>query len=207
MTSIADMVQQHLGDDGVAELTRHLGVDPATAQAAVAAALPALVGAASTKLSAPGVPAMPQMGVGGLAGAAGGLLGHLFDGNHQSAAQQVSRHSGIDIHQAEKALLFLAPIVMARLARQRQEGATVSPASPTAAAPSPPASTTGTTAPAPKDETGGQPSGLGGVLDAVAANLSQGRVRRGLGRGLPHDFSEQPYRIRQLAVRQVGRRA
>lgn len=63
MTSITDMVQEHLRDNGVAQLSRHLGVDPATAEAAMAAALPALVSAASSKLSEPGVPACRRRAV------------------------------------------------------------------------------------------------------------------------------------------------
>jgi hypothetical protein len=90
-------------------------------------------------------------------GSGGGLLGNLFGGNHAAAAQQVSKHSGLDMHQAEKALLFLAPIVMARLMNQRQSGG----AAP--AAPATPASPTGTAQPAPEPHQ----SGLGGVLGAV----------------------------------------
>jgi len=172
MTSITDMVQQHLGDDGVARLTQHLGVDSGTAQAAVAAALPALVGAASSRMSQPGAAEMPAAG--GLAGAAGGLLGNLFGGNHKEAAQQVSRHSGLDIHQAEKALLFLAPIVMARLAQQRQAGGAAAPAPSAPATPAAPGAPAATprdqAAPkgqAPPQEPAGKRSGLGGVLDAV----------------------------------------
>jgi hypothetical protein len=128
MTSIMDMVRQHLGADGAARLSQHLGVDQSTAQAAVAAALPALVGAVSNRTSQPGA--------GG-----GGLLGELFGGNHKETAQQVSHQSGLDLHQAEKALLFLAPIVMAKMA-QSQAAAAEQPAE-------------------------RQKSGLGSIVDAV----------------------------------------
>jgi hypothetical protein len=149
MTSIMEMMQQHLGDDGVSQLSQHLGVDRGTTEAAVAAALPMLVNAASkTTAPAAGGPA---------GGPAGGLLSNLFGGNHSDAAQQVSKHSGLDMHQAEKALLFLAPLVMARLMNQGQSGGTAP------AAPASPASPTGTAQPAPEP----QQSGLGGVLGAV----------------------------------------
>jgi hypothetical protein len=143
MTSIMEMVQQHLGDGGVAQLSQHLGADHGTTEAAVAAALPMLVNAAS-KSSAPAA-------AGATGGPAGGLLSNLFSGNHADAAQQVSKQSGLDLHQAEKALLFLAPIVMARLMNQRQSGGAA------------PASPTGTAQPAPEPKQ----SGLGGVLGAV----------------------------------------
>jgi hypothetical protein len=117
-TSTTDLIQQHLGDDGIAQLTQHLGVDPATAKAAAEAALPQIINAMKNQASQPGTGA----GIGGLAGLAGGLLGNLFGGNHADVSQHVSNKSGIDLHTAEKALLFLAPIVMAQLARKRQEG-------------------------------------------------------------------------------------
>jgi hypothetical protein len=131
MSSINDMVQEHLGDQGLTQLTQHLGVDPSTAKAAVAAALPMLVGAMSQRGSQPGAAAVPPVAT---SNPAAGLLGNLFGGKHSEATEQVSKHSGLDIHQAEKALLFLAPIVMAQLARKRQEGG-VAPAQ----TPAPPA--------------------------------------------------------------------
>jgi len=168
MTSIMDMVQEHLGDSGVTQLTQHLGVDPSTAQAAAAAALPMLVNAMSNRAPQPGTAGMPDVSGGGLAGAAGGLLGNLFGGNHAQMSQQISQHSGLDIHQAEKALLFLAPIVMAQLARKRQEGGIpAAPGTPpTAPAPAQPgvaqAQNQGVT-----QEPAEKESALGGVLGAV----------------------------------------
>ena len=151
MPSIMDMVQQHLGDNGVDQLTQHLGVDQNTAQAAITAALPMLVNAAQNQMAQSG--GTPSLG--GLAGAAGGLLGNLFGGDHSQAAQQVSKQSGLDLRQAEKALLFLAPLVLAKLMSQRQPAG-----APTA---------TGGAAgqPAAPQGSDGQPSGLGTVLDAV----------------------------------------
>jgi hypothetical protein len=167
MTSIMDMLQEHLGDSGVTQLTQHLGVDPSTAQAAAAVALPMLVNAMSNRASQPGAAAMPDASGGGLAGA-GGLLGSLFGGNHAQMSQQVSQHSGLDIHQAEKALLFLAPIVMAQLARKRQEGGIPAAPGTAPAAPAPPQSGA---APAQvqgaTEEPAAKESALGSVLGAV----------------------------------------
>ena|SRR5690348_17277899 len=160
MTSIMDMVQQHLGDNGVDQLTQHLGVDKGTAQAAIAAAIPMLVNAAQSQAAQPGAAASP----GGLAGAAGGLLGNLFGGNHADAAQQVSKQSGLDLHQAEKALMFLAPLVLAKFMNQRQPaaaGAGTAPAGSAGPQVAPPASD--------------QPSsGLGKVVDAVEKIFHRG---------------------------------
>ena len=122
-TSTMDMIQQHLGDDGITELTQHLGVDPNTAKAAAAAALPALINAMSGQSSQQGAaPGASGIGAGGLAGLAGGILGNIFGGNHGTVSQQVSHKTGLSLQDAEKALLFLAPIVLARL--QQQGGAT-----------------------------------------------------------------------------------
>jgi hypothetical protein len=158
MASIMDMVQQHLGDNGVTQLTQHLGVDQGTAQAAIAAALPILVNAAQNQMSQSG--GTPP--VGGLAGAAGGLLGNLFGGDHSQAAQQVSNQSGLDIHQAEKALLFLAPIVMAKFMNRQ----------PAAAGVAAPAGAAGQ--PATPQAPDAQSSGLGSVLGAVEKMFHRG---------------------------------
>jgi hypothetical protein len=53
----------------------------------------------------------------------GGFLGRILGGKQNDVRQEVSKTSGLDMHQAEKALLFLAPIVMTQLARKKQEGA------------------------------------------------------------------------------------
>jgi hypothetical protein len=180
MPSIMDMVQEHLGANGVAQLTQHLGVDQGTAQAAAAAALPMLVGAMSSRMSQPGAAQVPPTGTANMAGAAGGLLGNLFGGNHAEMTQQVSKHSGLDIHQAEKALLFLAPIVMAQLAGKRQESGAAAPAAPAASpAATSPGAGAGAAAPqqgqaGPEGQTKTESGGLGGVLGAVERIFHKG---------------------------------
>src|SRR5262249_24030208 len=141
MASTVDMVQQHLGDNGVDQLTQHLGVDQGTAQAAIAAALPMLVNAAQTQMAqSAGSPSLPR-----LVGAA-----------RWQAVQQVSKQSGLDLHQGEKALLFLAPLVLAKLMNQPQPATAGA-----AAAPGPVGQ------PAAPQVPDGQSSGLSGVLGAV----------------------------------------
>ncbi len=170
MPSIMDMVQEHLGGDGVAQLTQHLGVDQGTAQAAAAAALPMLVNAMSSRMSSSGAASMPSAGAGDLGGAAGGLLGNLLGGNHAEMSQQVSKHSGLDVHQAEKALLFLAPIVMAQLAKKRQQAGGTVPAGTATSTP-----TAGPAAGAtPTAEPDTKPGGLSGVIDAVERIFHKG---------------------------------
>jgi hypothetical protein len=133
MSSIAEMVQSQLGSNGMAQLSQHLGTDPNTTQTAVAAALPMLLGAMAHRASQPDGAAVLHSeaekhatGSGALASAAAmaggsGLLGRLLGGKQDDVRQEVSKTSGLDVHQAEKALLFLAPIVLAQLGRKKQE--------------------------------------------------------------------------------------
>jgi hypothetical protein len=59
---------------------------------------------------------------GGAAGSeGGGILSHIF-GNHQPAvASQVGQKTGLDTAQAGRLLVLLAPLVLAYLARRRQQ--------------------------------------------------------------------------------------
>ena len=161
MSSIMDMVQEHLGDNGLAQLTQHLGVDPSTAEAAVAAALPMLVGVMAHTTSQSGAATVTPLPSAAAGSPAGVVLGSLLGGRQEEVTQQVSKSSGLDIHQAEKALLFLAPIVMAKLAQKQHEGA-MAPAG-SGAAPQ-------AGQPAPQD----QATGLGGVLGAVERIFHRG---------------------------------
>ena len=97
-TSTMDMIQQHLGDEGITQLTQHLGVDPNTAKAAAAAALPALINAMSGQSSQPGAaPGASGIAAGGLAGLAGGILGNIFGGSHSNVSQEVSHKTGLSL--------------------------------------------------------------------------------------------------------------
>ena len=133
MSAIVDMVQAHLSGDGMAQLAQHLGTDQNSAQTAMAAALPMLLGAMAHTASQPGGAAVlheetDKHAAGSRAPApaptsGGGLLERILGGKQENVRQEVSKTSGLDMHQAEKALLFLAPIVMTQLARKQQEGA------------------------------------------------------------------------------------
>ena len=133
MASIMDLVQQHLGPQEIAQLGQQLGTDPGTAQQAVTAALPAMVGAmANTAQQPQGASALQGMlgshagvlgGLGSLIGAGapadgGGLLGQIL-GQHQSTVQQgVQQQTGLGSDQTRKLLAILAPIVMGALAKR-----------------------------------------------------------------------------------------
>lgn len=142
--SLLDMVQQHLGPSEVDQISQQLGVDPATAQRAVGAAVPMIVGGMAAHADQPdGEAAIAQaaqshagvlgnlsgmLGAGGAADG-GGLLGRVL-GQHQTTVQQgVQQASGLDQEKTKKLLLMLSPIVLSALAhrqfgqQQQQTGA------------------------------------------------------------------------------------
>ena len=136
MASLLDMVQQHLGQNEIQQISQQVGADPATTQNAISAALPMILGGMASTASQPGgADAIHNslashggllgnlgglLGGGGLADG-GGLLGNIL-GQHQQPVQQgVSQASGLDPDQAKKLIMILAPIVMAVLARKHAE--------------------------------------------------------------------------------------
>jgi hypothetical protein len=132
MASILDLVQQHLGPQEVQQISEQLGTDTATAQQAVNAALPAMVGSlASTAQQPGGATGIQQLlgshsgvlgSLGSLIGAGGaadgGILGQVL-GRHEPDVQQgVQQASGLGSDQTKKLLMILAPIVIGALARR-----------------------------------------------------------------------------------------
>ena len=52
---------------------------------------------------------------------AGGILGHILGGNQGNVTQQISNQSGLNMGQVAQILMFLAPIVMGYLGKQKQQ--------------------------------------------------------------------------------------
>lgn len=131
MTSILDVVKQHLGPAEIAQIGQQLGTDPAATQQAIDAALPGLVGGMANTAQDPQGAATIHglMGShGGIlgdlgaaitgGGAGGGILGSIL-GQHQPAVEQgVQDASGLQADKAKKLLMILAPIVLSALARR-----------------------------------------------------------------------------------------
>ncbi len=134
MSGIFDLVTQSLGQGTVGQLSNELGTDQSTTARAVSAALPALFGgmaqhaqtgtgeeqinnAVTSTAMPPSAPEPnPQPTSTG-----GGLLSKIL-GPHQDQAQnQVAQASGLDMHQAGKVLMYLAPVVIGVLARRHQD--------------------------------------------------------------------------------------
>ncbi len=136
--SVVDLVQEHLGPQEIQQISQQLGVDPATAQNAVQAAVPMMVGGmASTANQPAGANTIQSLfgshggvldNLGSILGAGapadgGGLLGQIL-GQHQNTVQQgVQQASGLAPDQTKRLLMILGPIVLAALARRHSQNA------------------------------------------------------------------------------------
>jgi len=152
--ALLDMAQQYLGQNEVGQISQQLGVNPAVAQSAIAAALPMILGGMAKHASQPdGAAAIQQaasahesvtddvssvlqgsaladVAPGGAGGGAGGLLGRIF-GQHRDTVQEgVQQASGLDPEKAKKLLVMLSPIVLGVLARRQFGGQPAAQADP-----------------------------------------------------------------------------
>lgn len=151
MFSLQDLLGQQQGSEAVGEISRQVGADPSTVNNAIQMALPMILGQLANNASSPqGAESLNNAlerdhaggglldnlgGLGGLifGGAqqqpqqmppqvnAGGILGHIFGSGQGRVAEQVSSNTGLNMGQAAQLLMFLAPIVMAYLGRQKQQ--------------------------------------------------------------------------------------
>jgi hypothetical protein len=137
--SMLDMLQQRLGGDAVNQISKQLGTDPATAQSAIAAALPMLVGALARNAQDPGKAGALANALGrhdgsvldDVAGYLGrgdssdgaGILGHVLGARQQTVQTGLGQATGLDASKAGMLLSMLAPLVMGALGKaQREKG-------------------------------------------------------------------------------------
>lgn len=141
-TSMTQDLASQLQGGPVQQIAQQLGVDPSTAQTAVTAALPLLMGALGRNASQPqGAQALfgalqnDHAGAGGLGDVLGavlgggqsrqtdgaGILGHIFGGRQPRAEQAIGQSTGIGQDKANALLRLLAPIVLAYLAKRMFE--------------------------------------------------------------------------------------
>jgi hypothetical protein len=137
--SILDMLQQRLGGDAVNQISRQLGTDPSTAQTAIAAALPMLVGALARNAQDPDKAGALANALGrhdgsvlnDLGGYLGrgdisdgsGILGHVLGGRQETVQTGLGQATGLDPAKAGTLLAMLAPLVMGALGKaQREKG-------------------------------------------------------------------------------------
>ena len=149
MLSLQDLLGQDKGTQAVDEISSNVGADNSLVQTAISAALPALINGLANNAATPqGAESLSTAldedhsgggvldNLGGLAGMifgggqaqappreadAGGILGHILGGSQSAVAEDVSQKSGLNIGTVAQILMFLAPIVMSYLGRQKQE--------------------------------------------------------------------------------------
>jgi hypothetical protein len=138
--ALLDIVQQHLGQNEVNQISQQLGVNPAVAQAAITAAVPMILGGMARHASQPqgagnikqaigahenvadNVPNVIQAGPPADVGASGGLLSRILGAHQDTVQQSVQQASGLDADKVKKLLMMLSPIVLGVLARREFGG-------------------------------------------------------------------------------------
>lgn len=136
--SLIDLVTQQLGSGGIQQLSQQIGANEQQTAGAVQMALPVLLGGLAKNAQTPqgaqslsgaldehqgSAGMLGNLGalLGGGGGAGAGILGHVLGGRRGAVEQGIGRASGLDAGQVGKLLMLLAPIVMAVLARRKQE--------------------------------------------------------------------------------------
>lgn len=154
--SLTDDLLNQLQGQPLAQLGSQLGLSQPQAQSAVSAALPLLLGALGRNASQPqgaealfgalqrdhAAPAASGLDLGSVLGAVlgggggspqtdgAGILGHIFGGRQDTAAQGLGQATGLEGGQANALLKMLAPIVLSYLAQRMFSGGGQSAASP-----------------------------------------------------------------------------
>ena len=147
MSGILDTVQQQLTPDTVNQISQQLGVDPATTQQAITAALPVVLGGMASHADDPAAAAaihdeadnhagllgglgnLIPGGAGGVlgglasavgAGGLGSVLGSVLGPKNSQVQDGVSKASGLDPQRAKQLMMILVPIVLAAIAHHKR---------------------------------------------------------------------------------------
>ena len=147
MFTLQDLLGQEQGGTALNEISQNVGADQSAVNSAIQAALPMILGGLANNAQSPqGAQGLDQAlerdhdgsilnQLGGLGGLilgqqqaappkqadAGGILGHIFGTNQGPVVQEVSQKSGLDMGQVAQVLMFLAPIVMGYLGKQKRD--------------------------------------------------------------------------------------
>lgn len=150
MFSLQDLLGQEQGNQAVDQISQNVGADNSLVNSAIQMALPALINGLANNAATPqGAESLNNAleqdhsgggvlnNLGGLAGMifggqqeaappprqadAGGILGHILGGSQGQIAQEVSQKSGLNMGQVAQILMFLAPIVMSYLGKEKQQ--------------------------------------------------------------------------------------
>jgi hypothetical protein len=149
MFSLKDLLGQQQGNETLNQIGQQVGAEPAMVNSAIEMALPALINGLANNAATPqGAESLNNAleqdhdgsilnNLGGLGSLifggqqqaaqpppqadAGGILGHILGGGQGAVAQEVSNRTGLNVGQVAQILMFLAPIVMGYLGKQKQE--------------------------------------------------------------------------------------
>lgn len=145
MFSLEDLLGQQQGNESVNQVSQQVGAEPSLVNSAIQMALPTILNSLANNAATPeGAQSLNNAlekdhsggildNLGGLAGMifgggqatrqtdAGGILGHILGGNQGNVTQQISNQSGLNVGQVAQILMFLAPIVMGYLGKQKQQ--------------------------------------------------------------------------------------
>lgn len=146
MFSLQDLLGDEQGNQAVEQISQNVGADSSLVNTVIQAALSALInGLANNTSTQEGAESLNTAleedhdgsvldNIGSLAGTifggqapsspamnAGGILGHILGDNQDAIAEDVSQKTGIGMGQVVQILMFLAPLVMGYLGRQKQE--------------------------------------------------------------------------------------
>ncbi len=148
MFSLQDLLGQEQGTQAVGQISQQVGAEPTLVNSAIQMALPMLLNGLANNASTPqGAQSLNNAleqdhdgsildNLGGLGSMifgnqqaappprqadAGGILGHILGSNQGQVAQQVSNQTGMDMGKVAQILMFLAPIVMSYLGKQKQQ--------------------------------------------------------------------------------------
>ena len=148
MFSLQDLLGSEQGNQAVDQISQNVGADSSLVNTSIQAALPALISGLANNASSPeGAESLNTAleqdhdgsvldNLGGLAGTifgggqeaapppamnGGGILGHILGDKQDTVAEDVSQKSGISMSQVIQILMFIAPLVMAYLGRQKQQ--------------------------------------------------------------------------------------
>lgn len=147
MFGLDQLLGQEQGNAALNEISNNVGAEPSLVNSAIQMALPAIIGGLANNAASPqGAESLNNAldqhdgsvldNLGGLGSLifgqqqqaappppqynAGGILGHIFGSNQGQVAQQVSNQTGLGMGQVAQILMFLAPIVMGYLGKQKQ---------------------------------------------------------------------------------------
>ncbi len=136
MSGLLDGIMNQLGSEGISRISKSLGTDESTTGAAIAAALPAILGGmANNSQSQDGAESLSNAlddhdvsvfgQLGDLLGSGGGdgakILGHVLGQRQPYVEKKVASSSGVNLDLIIKLLPILAPLVMGYLSKEKQK--------------------------------------------------------------------------------------